>query len=350
MVRIVSLSVLLTLIVILGLTFFQVLSAFLLPLFLAGVFAILCQPLYRYFRRKTGQRVRTPAALTTGAIVLIILVPLVTITVLSSLQLYVVSTKLYDSNWTRTFRERTDPILQHVADFLNRRLVEQGMALDSESAVEDQTGVLADAGDGERYVPSAVADAKPARGGADENRPPSPFVAEDISAQPAADELVTATDTGLSAPPHEEVAVVKYTPERLRTILQQWGRTTLLSIGEKSLGTAGRTITGTLDVLSDAAFAIVRAVVAFFVFVIALYYFFADGTALLAATEKLIPVHANYQRQVLGQFARVVRSVVMATLFAALVQGFATVLVCGFSVSIICWCYWCCASSARSSP
>ena len=59
----------------------------------------------------------------------------------------------------------------------------------------------------------------------------------------------------------------------------------------------------------------------FLVFVIALYYFLADGTALLDATEKLIPVHADYQREMLDQFAKVVRSVVMATFFAGLVQG-----------------------------
>jgi predicted PurR-regulated permease PerM len=304
MVRIVSLSVLTTLIVILGLTFFQVLAPFLLPLFLAGMFAILCQPLYRYFRRKTGQRVRTAAALTTGTTVLIILIPLMMITVLSSLQLYVVSTKLHDRNWTRTFRERTDPLLEHVADFLNRGLRERVISVDSESVAED---------------------AEPAPSAAEENRPPAPLLAEDVSTPPATDDQLTRAGTESSARPQEDVAVVKYTPERLRNILQVWGRATLLSIGEKSLGTAGRTLTGTLDILSGAAFAIVRAVIGFFVFVIALYYFFADGTALLAATEKLIPVHAKYQRQVLDQFARVVRAVVMATLFAALVQGFATV-------------------------
>ncbi|MGD9856208.1 MAG: AI-2E family transporter, partial [Planctomycetaceae bacterium] len=63
----------------------------------------------------------------------------------------------------------------------------------------------------------------------------------------------------------------------------------------------------------------------FLVFVIALYFFLADGTALLLATEKLIPVHVDYQRELLDQFARVVRSVVMATFFAGIVQGLATV-------------------------
>ena len=58
MVRVVSLSVLLTLIVILGLTFYKVLAPFLLPLFLAAVFAILCQPIQDYFVARTGGRLR----------------------------------------------------------------------------------------------------------------------------------------------------------------------------------------------------------------------------------------------------------------------------------------------------
>ena len=44
MARIVSLSILSTLIVILGLTFFRVLAPFVMPLFLAGVTTLLVQP------------------------------------------------------------------------------------------------------------------------------------------------------------------------------------------------------------------------------------------------------------------------------------------------------------------
>jgi predicted PurR-regulated permease PerM len=45
---------------------------------------------------------------------------------------------------------------------------------------------------------------------------------------------------------------------------------------------------------------------------------------LLKAAESLIPVHADYQRELLLEFSKVVRSVFMATFLAALGQGLAT--------------------------
>jgi len=58
--------------------------------------------------------------------------------------------------------------------------------------------------------------------------------------------------------------------------------------------------------------------------VIALYYFLADGPALLSASEGLIPVHVEYQRQLFKQFNQVIRAVVLSTLLAAVAQGLAT--------------------------
>ena len=68
MVRLVSLSVLLALIIFLGITFFHVIAPFLLPLFLAGVVTILFQPVFRYFLSRTNQRVRVAAGLTTATV------------------------------------------------------------------------------------------------------------------------------------------------------------------------------------------------------------------------------------------------------------------------------------------
>ena len=66
---------------------------------------------------------------------------------------------------------------------------------------------------------------------------------------------------------------------------------------------------------------IVSMAVGVAMFGIALYYFMADGPALLAGTRRLIPVKDDYQQRLLGEFETVVRSVVTATLLAAVVQG-----------------------------
>ena len=122
MVRVVSLSVLLTLIVALGLTFYQVLAPFLLPLFLAAVFAILCQPIHEYFLGRTGGRIRLASGLTTAAVISTLLVPLVVGIVLASMQLFVLATDLANRDLTRTWREKTEPILERAAELINTHL------------------------------------------------------------------------------------------------------------------------------------------------------------------------------------------------------------------------------------
>src|SRR5690606_10198675 len=112
------------------------------------------------------------------------------------------------------------------------------------------------------------------------------------------------------------------TAESLRARLEVWGRGWAAEIGRKSLGMAG----GTFDLLSGSLVAVGSAALSFAIFAIALYYFLADGTQLVRATERLIPVHIEYQRQMLGQFSKVVRAVVMATFLAALAQSVATVV------------------------
>lgn len=320
MVRIVSLSALLALIIILGLTFFQVLAPFLLPLFLAGVFAILCQPLFRYFVDRTGRRVRLASALTSATIVAIILIPLGTLTVLSSLQLYVVATRLNDQAWTKTFRDRTEPLLQYAADVMNTFAIrpapqtERPDSLDA-PAQQDVGGTSVEQQDSTGLTEdrSTALD-----GGVDETViTPFPETIDPDQGEAARTQAADRDDGGQPPP--------QFTPEIIRARLKTVARGALQDIGAKSLGTAGRTITGTLDVLSSAFVAVVSAIIGFLVFVIALYFFLADGTALLAETEKLIPVHVAYQRELLNQFARVVRSVVTATFCAGIVQAVATV-------------------------
>jgi len=54
---------------------------------------------------------------------------------------------------------------------------------------------------------------------------------------------------------------------------------------------------------------------------ISLYYFFADGPAMVRAIMQLSPLDDTYEQQLLDQFSNVSRAVVLATLLAAVLQG-----------------------------
>ena len=239
MARLVSLLVMGAVIVILGLTFYQVMAPFLMPLFLAGVLAVLCQPIYRRFLVWTKNRTPLAAGLTTCAVLFVLLVPLSLGIVGGARQLYSLAqttlahSNLKESGWadlTRTVRE---------------------------SAAVD--GLIV------RY--------------------------EEWTGEPVdRDEL----------------------QDEIRARLREASAT----LARRTLGYAG----STLSLLGG----IVSFLIAALTFVIAFYYFLADGPALIEATEKLIPVHRDYVRHLLGQFDQAVRAVVSATFAAALGQGIAT--------------------------
>ncbi len=74
--RVVSFIVLLAVIVLIGSMFFQVMVQFIVPLFLAAVLVVIFKPLHQWMLKKCGDRVKLAAALTTLAIVLIVLLPI----------------------------------------------------------------------------------------------------------------------------------------------------------------------------------------------------------------------------------------------------------------------------------
>src|SRR6185503_15059811 len=75
MARLVSLAILTGLIVFLGITFYQIVTPFLLPLFLAAITAVWCQPLHGYFQRKFRGRDRVAAAATMTSVCILLFVP-----------------------------------------------------------------------------------------------------------------------------------------------------------------------------------------------------------------------------------------------------------------------------------
>jgi predicted PurR-regulated permease PerM len=134
--RYVSMAVLLALIVLLGSTFYRVISPFVLPMFLAAVMAVICQPMQEYFLKKTGQRTVWAAALTTSAITSIIVCPLVIATFVAATNLYDIADQQVGGDWNRglevLWRRCAMPLLEWASRYVpgglsDERLVELEM-------------------------------------------------------------------------------------------------------------------------------------------------------------------------------------------------------------------------------
>ena len=57
------------------------------------------------------------------------------------------------------------------------------------------------------------------------------------------------------------------------------------------------------------------------IMIISLYYFFADGPGMVRTVMRLSPLDDKYEEQLIDQFDKISRAVVLATLLSALVQG-----------------------------
>lgn len=239
--RVVSLAVLLALIALLGGMFYQVISPFLLPLFLAAVLAVVCQPLQNYFLRLTNGRRSISAALTTVAVALIVVGPLVIGTFVTATNLYDLADQRLGGDWRRGF------------DLIWQKVVVPGLERVSP------------------MVPGGLSDERLAQ-------------------------------------------LEKEFADNVRTLATRLAGTTF-SIASSTVGM------------------FVSLTIAAGMFLTALYYFLADGPAILAAAEELIPLPVDHQRKLADRFAGTVRAVVTATFAASFAQGIATTLalqVCGF--------------------
>ena len=120
--RTVSLGVLLALIALLGGMFYRVISPFLLPLFLAAVLSVICQPLQKYFLKKTGGRTAWAAGLTTAAVTLMVVGPLVTGTFIAATNLYSLADRHLGGDWSRAqeilWRDALIPALEKLSPFI----------------------------------------------------------------------------------------------------------------------------------------------------------------------------------------------------------------------------------------
>lgn len=87
---------------------------------------------------------------------------------------------------------------------------------------------------------------------------------------------------------------------------------------------ADRLSGNTIKLASSTVGATITLLVATSVFLVALYYFLADGPALAAGVRDLIPVDKEQQSRMVTEFTKVTRAVVTATILAAIVQGFMT--------------------------
>lgn len=225
----VSLLLLVAILIGIGILFFDVMSSFILPIFLALLLVVMFRPLHLWFMEHCKGHLRVAAGLTTISILLIALLPTVFIL------------------WQAT--------VQAMAFYANV------------------------AGEVSRQLPEAKEKA------------------DTRAIDAAADEIVKLGSKFRLDLGRDEVR--KALIDDVLPKMKSWLAPLAVSTGHFA----------------------VRFIVGLCIMVVALYYFMADGPVMVDAAMRLSPLDTIYVKQLIAEFDRISRAVVLATLVSALVQG-----------------------------
>ncbi|MEM6330246.1 MAG: AI-2E family transporter [Planctomycetota bacterium] len=270
--RVVSLIMLVAIVLLVTAMFFRVMLQFVAPLFLAGVLVVVFEPLHKWVLSRFTKKPQWAALMTTTLVAGIVLIPITWLGLNALVELTAVLQPFIDQTEGQTARQAA------------AAPAEPGPAL-SGPALAGPALSGAELGD-----PSGAAAGVAAAGG------------EDPAAHPVSDVIDKLKEEyGPSIEWYEATFGADFEAQALALATQ-----------------AGETVlsTGVHTLISAVGFFFGLGIMAF-----AMYYFLADGPAMVEALMKLSPLDDDYERELLEKFAEVSRAVVVATLLSAAAQG-----------------------------
>lgn len=289
-----SLIALLATVVVVGFFFFRVVQPFLFPLFFAAVLALLFRPVYDRVVSALGGRRRIASALTTVGILLMVLLPLAGALFLGGQEL------------VQTGREIVRRVEAAEESELEERLSELKLLLGDEQFAELRRRI--------------VAGARPSSARLQFEQPEAAELLRQLERRYSEEELQTAFKRSkllrwMARQPNPYLAAFVRAVER--TIPSE----DLLEIEAASYGFARSALEGLYGRTRNLIVDVIQFVIGFVIMVLALYYFLAEGPLMLRRAEQLLPLDLHDQETLFYQFETVCRSVVLATVVAAVVQG-----------------------------
>lgn len=302
--------------------FYQVVSVFLLPLFLAAVTVLLLRPLHLHAVQWCNNRRYVAALLMTAAVLLAVLVPVLTVTTIAGYE----ALELFNRFDTDTMRSQ-----------LNRARITLGLDYPFvaecrfiESSLEQ---LRTDAANGAM----ARGDSKAIKSITDEfqRMNENSVLSSRSNLQPGIERFHEALSKAASSSPgtlayQQSIETAVYSFREYRN--QMLGGVWLVPLKEMANPTSAeiQRISGQILAITPGGIAslsgatsVVFAKVAFglLIFVMALFFWFADGPEIIKALMVLSPLEDKYEQQLLTEFQMLVRAVVAGSIASATVQA-----------------------------
>ena len=318
MARMVSFAVLIIFIAFIGFMFYRVMSTFLLPIFLAALLVVIFHPLHKWITKRCGQRPRLSAVFTTAAVLGIVMLPTLWsasfaivegVSLLGRSDVGTLSTKI--SNLRRGFglEMRHGEKIRSVEGLLNQ--------LSSDTKEDNADAVL-------KMVVSQSNELKRTIQKTGEAYPAEEFgqfakALKQIDLQQV-DYVKRESSIQVAMHAFREFKVqllggslkawlcelVNPSPEQIRKLSAtalKWSKSQLLSLGGATGKFLGQLIIG-LAIMT-----------------VTLYFFLVDGPGMLQTVQRLSPLDDRYEAELLLEFDKISRAVVLATLLSAIAQG-----------------------------
>jgi predicted PurR-regulated permease PerM len=365
--KVVSFILLVGIVAILGVIFYQVMARFLIPLFLSALLVVMFRPLHEWVLEKVNGRQQVGAVLTTLIILLLVLVPLTSLVFMaitegSAVVKQISAPKIMDDLGNVRSRLGLDmPSAREI------RAVESRLA-------EMQGSIVLDQGDLERHSAMFfeidsdslnIAQSEQLDWPFEEVDDPESIPKRDMRGDwqrfgiklGEAEELHDQVEnvqkeieklSNLEASDVEKIAATKKEKHlKIHDYIQTIGEANaefqnfkLKLLGGRTKATIVDSVNPTreqvqsyttsfITFLRDRLFALGGSITAFvasttfgaLIMIIGLYFFLVDGPSMLEALHSLSPIDDKHEQELVDEFARVSRAVVVATLLSAAVQG-----------------------------
>jgi predicted PurR-regulated permease PerM len=331
--RLISFAVLIAIIIVIGLLFYRVLIGFFVPVFLAAVLVVVFRPLHRWVLEKSGQRARLAAVVSTLLIMLALFLPFTVVAVAATLQ----GLKLLDQNDAATLLLRVNK----VRDSLGLKMPPYEGEI---KKVQDDVKLIIRATEETREASGAlVTDEENARlkmlgsrtianierlelavrtqiGDKWEKDFDDLIVMTEQVGQPSDIEFSASTlavdlksrfaDLKTDLLGGAVMALARETANPTKEDMEKFASNALGYLRPKLLSITGAT----------GSF-VVRFIFGSVILIVATFFFLYDGPGMLKSLMFLSPLDDAYEQELLLEFDRISRAVVLATILSAIVQG-----------------------------
>lgn len=285
----------LAIVIVVGVFFFRITQPFLLPLLIAGILALLVQPIFQQGVASSGDRRRLMAALTTLLILVLVVLPIAAGIILAAQQLIQFGegavSKPNGSPADHEVESLKSQLPAEDYDKLTRAILAGATSSDAASSEADD-GL----DDGLR---SKLASLK-----------------QQFSTQSLEDSFRKHSDAAYLDT--NGIPLLKSFEEYLRPFLAD-AEPKELQQGLMALGQA--LLSDIYDKTSSLISNLVNFVVGFAVMTLGLYYFLAEGPQIVQMLEELLPIETRDEKAVFREFEKICRGIVLGTIVAALVQA-----------------------------